>query len=307
MKSRFCWLVSIVILLVSGCDGSGSPDPPPSTPGVLGYVRLVPSLPSMGRILGGSENYLYNASVNSGTPAGVKCNDLEDEIGLPMVEGLAGDRGGALAQTPWFRGVVVGFSYDDPGTRIGWDGGILVAQSPVTDVVDGTTYDFMSMVEDYPCQGWVDQGLIPADEVAAARTSHADRVTGAARVGGLPDDMVGYWVFQTPSMADPVLQTSAPLWTVGQRGLLDVYAQRDGYFVRVRLDGFAYDPSVSLVDLGRVVDLVRAVQDRVRENRYEVERDDSSPGTCHDVLSYMVEKDPSSISVTGCYCTPSGC
>jgi len=312
----FKWFVIfVVVMMMYGSAVPVAPRPKLRMPDYLSYVHLVPSLPSMGKILVADEDFIRYVGVSRGLgPSNNVCPALDDEIFLQLDPGFLGlDPPEPLAMTPWFRGVDVNLSYEDPANpyiyldQNPWNGEVLVMQSPVRDSISGKNYDFMALVDGYPCQDSVDSSTLPAQEVAATYHNPEWGVSFIARVEGLPADMVGYWRASTPSTTDPVFQTSAPVWTLGGSGSLEVYAQSDGYFVRVHFEGYSVDPSQSVMSLDAVVAFVRAVQDRVRENRVEVEGDHPIPATCRDVISYMREDDPEASDVNGCVCDFRGC
>jgi len=116
---------------------------------------------------------------------------------------------------------------------------------------------------------------MPVSEVVALQPAGIDVIIP---VDGLPDQMIGYRWFTAWSTTDPVVQTSVPVSSLATgRGSLEIYDQVDGYFIYVDLYGYASDPGQSWIELDRIVDLVLAIEDRVRENHFEVEATES-PG-----------------------------
>lgn len=267
-RGMWCVVSMAMSMILMGCTAA------PQEMSRLTYVRLVPSLPSMSRILSGSLDYLYDPIVGTSTVAS-GCTELDDTI----TDGLA-----VLAIQPSLKGVQVSFSYGDT-VRV--HGDVLVVQSPFTDQ-EGLTHDLMAAARHYPCHDLLDVGSMSA---SSAAVSHTGTISAAAMVQGLPYGMVGYWNFTTPDVSDPAFATSDPVSSLGEPGTLDLFATTHGFVIRVRLEGFSPDPSQSLMSMDSVLVLVRAISDRVSENRYTVAAMDS-PGTCGEVLGRFLEKDP---------------
>jgi len=281
VRHGFCCLLALVTaVILAGCTD----DDEPTDMGGLSYVRLLPSLPSMGRILGGALDYL-NDPVVGGSPLESGCTALDESITGPI------NATGAQAMPSSFRGAQVSFTY------AGQDrGDVLAIQSPVQDQ-SGITHDFMAAVNSYPCSDLLDLGAMPADSAAASNTG---TISAVAMVQGLPDGIAGYWYFTTPDVTDPAFTTSRPVSSLGNPGLLDVFTVHDGYLIRVRLEGYSPDASQTQVNLDSVIKLVDAISDRVGENRYTVQAMDS-PGSCSEVMGRLLEKNPQTDSFPQCY------
>jgi len=295
------WLaVAMVVMIVAtGCRDSS--DQPTSehlrqAPD-LSYVGLIPSLLSMGRILGDDDKYLHRVRVDGVSSLIETCPKLHDDIlGIDYLAAM-----GTPEYLPSFRGVRLEFSYGgfDPVMA---QGEVLVAQSPVTDGT-GTVNDFMATVLDYPCQDSLAVASMPANEAVVMYPNLTDVVVP---IEGLSDRMVGYEMFELPDTADPVFQTSAPVSSLVLQGwgTVEVYDQMDGYFIYVGIGGrLSPVPDQSWISLDRIVDLILAIEDRVRENHFEVEADGSTV-TCRAVMSQLLEEDPATSTLNDCELWP---
>jgi len=285
-------IIMVVMVMTSGCQNSSN-QPTPTDRETLwvpneGYVSLIPSLPSMGRIL---DQELHHAQVDGSMMESI-CPDLEGSV-LGRTDSMADH--GDPRYAPSFRGARVKFSYGgfDPVLAVGE---VLVARSPMTDGL-GTVNDFMGMVKDYPCQEYVDLSSMPANEAFALYPKSVEVIIP---LEGLPDRMIGYRSFDVWDTSDPVFQTSDPVSSlVTGRGLVEVYDQVDGYFIFAELDEYSPDPDQSWISLDRIVDLVSAIEDRVRENHVDVEAAESA-NTCRVAMAQLLELDPATSPLIEC-------
>jgi len=296
--------VMSLVLIMSGCDSSErSQDSKPQDAPMMGYAHLVPSLPTVNRLLGGSGEYLLKPALAYDS-IWMVCPALDSAIEEPLSQPTLGwsDEPGGLVDTPSFRGMGIKFWYGDlvssDSLQIGM---ILVARSPITDV-RGVNYDFMGLARDYPCFERIKNGLMLTNELA----DMADQgVPVTVALEGIPPTMIGYRSFTIPALTDPaygsypVYQMSVPVASLTQQSLVEVFSEVDGYFIRVQVEGYSPDPDLSTVSLDQVISLVNAVEDRVRENHIQIE-EATSPGTCRDLVTYLWERDFATSNVVLC-------
>ena len=291
--------LACVAVMSSACAPkapAASSPPLPVVPG-LAYVRLLPPLTDIGTLIGLTPQV---RSVDlpywlDDTLSLKPCIALIGELMKPFAGDPASPQIPAFLQPgSAYRGAAVTAEFAVSSSPTSRSAVVVVAvsQSPYRGE-DGSVPDLMDMVRDYPCQSAVDLADMPADQYAAVKwppTPAGPYVPmGAALpvpMSGLPDGMIGYIIDELPGQGDPVWSTTTPVGQLPATPIIaTVYAEVDGYFISLEVDGGLAAPNTAIYD--HAPDVVALIAETIRQNRAAVEAAES-PGTCADIRAYLL-------------------